>query len=101
MLSQGADPKKVLDGAYNVVKKSQPTYAPVFLACGYNDRPDISRGLAEVYLRFKELNVPAELHIYSEAGHGFGVRASTKGAVAGWLTRFQEWLDDRGFLRGK
>lgn len=34
VLSQGADPKKVLDGAYNVVKKFQPTYAPAFLACG-------------------------------------------------------------------
>jgi tetratricopeptide (TPR) repeat protein len=34
VLSQGTDPKKVLDGAYNVVKKFQPTYAPAFLACG-------------------------------------------------------------------
>ncbi len=34
VLNEGADPKKVLDGAYNVVKKSQPTYAPVFVACG-------------------------------------------------------------------
>lgn len=34
VLSQGADPKKVLDGAYNVVKKFQPTYAPAFIACG-------------------------------------------------------------------
>jgi tetratricopeptide (TPR) repeat protein len=34
VLSQGADPKKVLDGAYNVVKKFQPTYAPAFVACG-------------------------------------------------------------------
>ncbi|MSU63016.1 MAG: alpha/beta hydrolase [Pedosphaera sp.] len=71
---------------------------PVFLACGYNDRPDISRGLAEVYLRFKEAGVPADLHIYSTAGHGFGVRSNTKGAVAGWLARFEDWLGDRGFL---
>jgi tetratricopeptide (TPR) repeat protein len=34
LLSIGVDPKKVLDGMYNVVKKSQPTYAPAFLACG-------------------------------------------------------------------
>lgn len=34
VLSQGADPKKVLDAAYNVVKKSQPSYAPVFVASG-------------------------------------------------------------------
>ena len=71
---------------------------PVFLACGYNDRQDIAEGLAELYLRFKKVGVPAELHIYSAAGHGFGMRATTKGAVGGWPARFEEWLGDRGFL---
>jgi len=32
----------------------------VFLVCGYNDRPDISEGLAGVYLKFKQLKVPAD-----------------------------------------
>jgi endo-1,4-beta-xylanase len=71
---------------------------PAFLACGYKDRQDIAEGLADVYLRFKKAGVPAELHIYSEAGHGFGVRPTTKGAVGGWPARFEEWLGDRGFL---
>ena len=34
LLSQGTDPKKVLDGIYNVVKKRQPTFAEVYLASG-------------------------------------------------------------------
>src|SRR6185436_17601305 len=46
---------------------------PVFLVCGYNDRADISEGLASVYLKFKQLKVPAELHIYEGSGHGFGL----------------------------
>jgi hypothetical protein len=46
----------------------------VFLVCGYNDRPDISEGLASVYLKFKQLKVPAELYIYAGSGHGFGMR---------------------------
>jgi tetratricopeptide (TPR) repeat protein len=33
-LSQGIDPKKVLDSVYNVVKKRQPTYVETFLASG-------------------------------------------------------------------
>lgn len=72
---------------------------PVFLTCGYNDRQDISEGLAELYLRYKRAGVPAELHIYSAAGHGFGLRDTSKGAVAGWPARFVDWLGDRGFLK--
>jgi endo-1,4-beta-xylanase len=72
---------------------------PVFIVCGYEDRPDISRGMAEVYLKYKEAGVPAELHIYSNAGHGFGVREDDRGAHAGWPERFKEWLADRGMLK--
>jgi endo-1,4-beta-xylanase len=72
---------------------------PVFLVCGYKDRPDISRGLAEVYLKFKEAGVPAELHIYAAAGHGFGVRERNRNAAGSWPARFEEWLADLGFLQ--
>ena len=81
----------------------QPTTdsPPAFLACGFTDRPDISEGLANVYLLFKRAAVPAELHIYSGAGHGFGLRARTRGPVAGWPQRFLEWLGERGFVPGE
>jgi endo-1,4-beta-xylanase len=72
---------------------------PVFLACGSNDRPDISEGLAKVYLKFKQAKVPAELHIYAGVGHGFGLRPGNTGPVSKWLDRFDEWLGQSGFLR--
>lgn len=72
---------------------------PIFLLAGYKDRPDISRGLAEVYLRFKDLGVPAELHLYATAGHGFGMRERNKSAVATWPARFEEWLSELGMLK--
>jgi acetyl esterase/lipase len=79
----------------------QPTKdsPPVFLACSYTDRKDISEGLAEVYLRFKKVGVPAELHIYSSGGHGFGLRANNRRPVGAWATRFEEWMADSGFLK--
>lgn len=67
----------------------------VFIVCGYGDRQDIAHGMAEVYLKFKDAGVPAELHIYAAAGHGFGVRNSTRGAVAHWPERLDEWLGDK------
>lgn len=34
LLSQGIDPKKVIDGIYNEVKRQQPNFSPAFLAIG-------------------------------------------------------------------
>ena len=72
---------------------------PAFLAAAYDDRQDISEGLAEAYLRFKRAGVPAELHIYSTGGHGFGLRSTNKRPVGQWIVRFEEWLRESGFLR--
>jgi acetyl esterase/lipase len=72
---------------------------PLFIACGYGDRPDISEGMASLYLKYKAAGVKAELHIYSEAGHGFGYRPGTSTAAGRWPERFVEWLTDSGLLK--
>jgi endo-1,4-beta-xylanase len=72
---------------------------PAFLACGENDRQNISQGLPELYLALKRAGASAELHVYSGVGHGFGLRATTKGAVAQWPSRFYEWLGTRSLLK--
>ena len=79
----------------------QPTngFPPAFLACSFTDRKDISEGLAETYLRFKRAGVPAELHIYSSGGHGFGLRAKNTKPVGAWATRLDEWMVDSGFVK--
>jgi endo-1,4-beta-xylanase len=73
---------------------------PAFLAAGYNDRPDIAEGLASLYLKYKAAKIPAELHIFANAGHGFGYRTDAKpSAAARWPERFTEWLADSGLLK--
>ena len=96
----------------------------MFLVCGYNDRSfplrldrgegqggvsnlPCSEGLASVYLKFKQLKVPAELHIYAGSGHGFGFRPQSTNnsqpstGTSKWLERFEEWLADSGFLKNE
>jgi endo-1,4-beta-xylanase len=70
-----------------------------FLACGGNDRPDISQGLAELYLALARLHVSAELHIYAGVGHGFGVRKTNPAPVSGWTTLFLEWMNAQRLLK--
>lgn len=80
--------------------KVEPGMPPVFLAAGYNDRPDIAEGLATLYLKYKAAKIPAELHIFANAGHGFGYRSDAKAsAAARWPERFTEWLGDSGLLK--
>lgn len=78
------------------VSKGSP---PAFMAGGYKDRPDIAEGLATLYLKYKQAKIPAELHIYAAIGHGFGIRASNKGAVAEWPKQFYLWLADMNLIQ--
>ncbi len=80
--------------------KIQPTKdsPPAFLACGNDDRQDISEGLANVYLLFKKAGVPVELHIYARTGHGFGLQAKNVPPASEWPTHFQQWLGHLGFM---
>jgi acetyl esterase/lipase len=82
------------------MKLSQDT-PPAFLVCGADDRPDISEGLPELYLALKRARVSAELHVFAGVGHGFGLRESNHGPVAGWLELFYGWLGIQGFLKQK
>ena len=78
-----------------VLTKATP---PTFLAAGYDDRTNISEGLAEFYLKCKRAGVRAELHLYAGAGHGFGVRDSNQSPAGAWIARFHEWMADRKFF---
>jgi endo-1,4-beta-xylanase len=77
-----------------VVNSNSP---PAFLVCASDDRPDISQGLPNVYLKFKAAHVPVELHIYTLGGHGFGIRDRPM-AVSSWQFRLYDWMNDMGFV---
>jgi endo-1,4-beta-xylanase len=70
-----------------------------FLACGGNDRPDISQGVAELYLALSRLHVSTELHIYAGVGHGFGIRTTNPHPVSDWPSLFLEWMNVEGLLK--
>lgn len=109
---RASEPEKVdrEKGRHNVSNVHQPSitaYLPkddvatgtaIFIALGAKDRPDISLGMANLYLKYKEANVPCELHIYSNAGHGFGDRPGTTTAAGDWPLRLTEWLIDSNLL---
>jgi acetyl esterase/lipase len=77
--------------------KDQP---PAFLFCGNQDRPNISEGLATLYLDMKKAGINAELHIYASVGHGFGLRDGGNSVrIAGWPGRLKEWMIDLKLMK--
>jgi endo-1,4-beta-xylanase len=72
---------------------------PAFLACAADDRPDISEGVANIYLLMHKAGVPVEMHIYGSGGHGFGLGIYKPNMLeAAWPMQFVDWLGSRGFL---
>ncbi len=70
---------------------------PLFIAVASDD-PVASVSSAKLYLEWKAAGRNAELHIYSQGGHGFGM-VKRGLPVDGWVERFGEWLNIQGLLK--
>lgn len=78
------------------IKVSKDT-PPCFLAVSYNDDGPFTASV-ELTKALKEVKVPAELHVYSTGGHGYGMKSSDK-PYAGWPARCGEWMKEQGYLK--
>ncbi len=85
----------------DVIAKVTKDMPPAFMLCGADDRENIAQELPELFVAMRKAGVSAELHEYAGVGHGFGLRVSQHGAVAEWPDVFVDWMDTKGFLRGK
>jgi rhamnogalacturonan acetylesterase len=69
---------------------------PMFLLCAADDlRP--TESITALFATLRTAGVPTELHVYSEGGHGFGMRARPL-PVTSWPARLQEWMGSLGVL---
>jgi acetyl esterase/lipase len=72
---------------------------PTFLVQTEDDPIDVENSLF-YYLALKQANVPAELHLFADGGHGYGLRKSDN-AVSTWPKRAEEWMRGLGVLEIK
>lgn len=79
---------------YVKVQKDTP---PLFLAHTHDDGvTPLSSAL--LYVDLKRAGRPAELHIVSKGGHGYGLRPSATNAASEWPARAAAWLKHSGML---
>lgn len=69
---------------------------PMFLACAHDDGQNPTAATV-LYLEYKKQNIPAELHLFTKGGHGFGMR-DNKQPINAWPQRCAEWMDAMGWL---
>ena len=72
---------------------------PTFLLAGDKDRPQVSEGLAELYLQIHRAGGSAEVHILAGAPHGFGLRTTNTPAIQQWPMLFLTWMGAQGLLQ--
>ena len=70
---------------------------PTFLVQTEDDPVHVENSLY-YYLALKNSHVPAEMHLYSAGGHGYGLRR-TDAPVTRWPELATEWLHSLGLLR--
>lgn len=76
LIGKGSDLKLI--HYYSNERHVTPQTPPTFLVLADDDKGVPPRNSIEYYLALKENGVPAELHIFREGGHGFGMRKSGK-----------------------
>ena len=77
------------------VPKSCP---PTFLVHTHDDRSS-SLGAVLFYAGLKKHEIPAELHVYVNGGHGYGLRPRPNSEISTWPTLAAFWLGTQGFLK--
>ncbi|WP_068134569.1 alpha/beta hydrolase [Roseimaritima ulvae] len=76
--------------------KVDKDFPPAFIAITYDDA-ERAVGAAQLLIAMKSVNVPCELHVYRNGGHGYGMRP-TGNAVAQWPKLCQDWMLASGLL---
>ena len=78
-----------------VTKETPPTFCAV-------THDDVLRGVnaALFYVELKKAGVPAELHIFTKGGHGYGLRPS-ENPVSHWPQHCEGWLRAMGLLAAR
>ena len=70
--------------------------APPTFIVHTSDDASTALGAVEIYAELKRAKVPAELHVFQNGGHGYGVRAKKGSVISSWTTFASEWLIIQG-----
>jgi acetyl esterase/lipase len=71
---------------------------PTFLVLTDDDNSVPSRNSIEFYMALKKYKIPAEMHIFRDGGHGFGMNKKNL-PVDQWPNLFAQWMKAQGITK--
>ncbi|GAB3506034.1 hypothetical protein GCM10027341_38550 [Spirosoma knui] len=72
---------------------------PTFLVHSEDDKTVPVENSILYYLACLKNGVPAEMHLYSKGGHGYGLRTAKHGSLANWPESCKAWLASIGAIK--
>jgi acetyl esterase/lipase len=70
---------------------------PLFTAVAYDDNPRMTTTATALLDNWKKAKVPAELHVFPDGGHGFGMNRKGKSSDM-WTDLLGQWLQRLGLV---
>jgi len=88
---------KIIQNFCNELQVNYQT-PPAFIALADDDTSVKPRNSIEYYMALKKEGIPAELHIFKEGGHGFGMHKTGK-AHDQWPLMVVEWMKAMKYIK--
>lgn len=79
------------------VREAPEDAAPMMIICATDDPLNLAPGSIELYQSWYKSGVPTELHMYSQGGHGFGMRSQGLPSDD-WIQLFYDWTRAEGLV---
>ncbi|WP_068772470.1 alpha/beta hydrolase fold domain-containing protein [Termitidicoccus mucosus] len=93
----GENPSAALIDFYSTDERITKNTPPTFLISGGDDKTVPVQNSIRFYLALRREGVPAEMHLYQNGAHGFGMKTDT-GNAATWPARCEDWMRANGWL---
>jgi acetyl esterase/lipase len=92
----GNNPSQEVIDSFSNEKKVTAQTPPAFLVHATDDNAVLPENSINYYLALKKNGIAAELHLYENGGHGFGL--GVKDTSKFWTKQCEEWLKAKNFL---
>lgn len=94
----GANPGPALEHTHSPHRHVPANAPPIYLVHAEDDRVVPVENTLLLRAAFRAQNIPVETHLFTEGGHGFGIRKTVGKPVSAWPQLFIDWGKAMGWL---